>query len=256
MGPRRYFAGTPGPGSDGAPVSRVRTRDLGPSGAGRPALPGPVFVQHDRTMTRPLDVLVLESRRGGARFVADELEANGHHVHRCHEPGDPSFPCRGVSDPSDCPLDGPMDAALLVRQHTGPDPSFLEAGVACAIRAGIPVVEDGSTVLDAYAPWVTARVVGGAVVAGCHQAVARAYEPVIADVLRRCSPLFDATGIDPSKVTCRIELVWPRLHVCLDVPGSVSKGVREALAVRALDAVHSGRRSYDTVNVHVNEVPS
>lgn len=207
-------------------------------------------------MTRPLDVLVLESRRGGARFDVEELEASGHHVHRCHEPGDPSFPCRGVTDPSDCPLDGPMDLALLVREHIAPDPSFLEAGVACAIRAGVPVVEDGSRLLDAFGPWITSRVVGDSVAVTCERAFDLAYEPIVTDVLRRCSPLLDAAGIDPSKVTCRIELVWPRLHVYVDVPGTVARGVREALAVRALDAIRAARRSYDTVNVHVHETSS
>jgi hypothetical protein len=58
------------------------------------------------------------------------------------------------------------------------------------------------------------------------------------------------------RVSCRIELVWPRLLVHLDVPGPVSKGLREALAVRALDAVQAGRRSYSTVNVQVHEIES
>lgn len=204
-------------------------------------------------MTRPLDVLVLENRRNGARIAAEELEAAGYRVHRCHEPADPSFPCRGVVNPSDCPLEGPIDVALVVRQHIHPYPSTLEDGVACAIRAGVPVVEDGSSILDPFEPWITARVEHDPLTVTCHQAVDMAFQPIANDVLRRCRPLLDAAGIDSSDVTCRLEMSWPKLQVHLEVPGPVSAGIREALAVRALDAVRSDRRKFEKINVQVHE---
>jgi hypothetical protein len=207
-------------------------------------------------MTRPLDVLVLENGRGGARVVAEELEAAGHRVHRCHDPAAPTFPCRGIDDAADCPLQGPIDVALLVRHHIHPHPSALEDGVACAIRAGVPLVEQGPDILDPYAPWVTTRVGREPVAAACERAIEVGFEPVVEDVLRRCAVIVDGAGLDMERVSCRIELVWPRLLVHIDVPGPVSKGLREALAVRALDAVQAGRRSYSTVNVQVHEIES
>lgn len=204
-------------------------------------------------MTRLLDVLVLENRRNGARIAAEKLEAAGFRVHRCREPDDPAFPCRGVVNPSDCPLEGPIDVALVVRQHIHPSPSSLEHGVACAIRAGVPVVEDGSSILDPFEPWITARVEHDPLTVTCHQAVEMAFQPIANDVLHRCRPLLDAAGIDPADVTCRLEMHWPKLQVHVEVPGAISAGIREALAVRALDAVRSDRRKFEQVNVQVHE---
>lgn len=207
-------------------------------------------------MSGTLDVLVLENGPGGARDAIDELEGAGHRVHRCHELGAASFPCRGVVDPSDCPLEGPIDVALLVRHHVHPQPSPLEDGVACALKAGVPVVEEGPGILDPYAPWITGRVEGTSVVQACEAAVAAAFQPLVEDVLARCALVLGTAGIDATQVTCHMELAWPRLLVHLEVPGPVSRGIREALAVRALDAVRATRRTFDTVNVQVHEMQS
>lgn len=205
-------------------------------------------------MTRPLDVLVLENGRGGARLATEELEAAGHRVHRCHDPAASTFPCVGIDDRSECPLEGPVDVALLVRHHIHPHPSALEDGVACAIRAGVPLVEQGPDILDPYAPWLTTRVGREPVAVACERAVTTAFEPVIEDVLRRCAVVLETAGIDTTRVTCQMELMWPRLIVHIEVPGPVSKGLREALAVRALDAVQASRRAYSTINVQVREL--
>lgn len=188
--------------------------------------------------------------------AAVELERAGHRVHRCHDAGEPAFPCRGVADPAGCPLDGAIDVVLVVRPHVHPNPSVLEDGVACAIRAGVPVVEDGSSILDPFAPWVTARVGDGGVSVACEQAAALGYEPVADDVLRRCAPVLEAAGVDPASARCWMELEWPRLQVHIDVPATLRAGDREALAVRALDAVRASRRTYDKIDVQVHESAS
>lgn len=205
-------------------------------------------------MERHLNVLALENSRGSARVAVAELEARGHLVHRCHEDGATPFPCRGVVDPSDCPVEGPIDVALVVRHHVHPHPSDDESGVSCAIRAGIPVVEQGPSIRDPFDAWITARVDDRSVAETCEEAVTLFHQPLVADIRRRCAPLLDAAGIDPSRVACEIELDWPQLRVRLDVPGPVSSGMRGSLGVRALDAVRAGRRSYEKVNVQVREV--
>lgn len=130
----------------------------------------------------------------------------------------------------------------------------MEDGVACAIRAGVPLVEQGPDILDPYGPWVTTRVGSEPVAAACERAIDTAFEPIVEDVLRRCAVVLDSAGVETSRVTCRMELLWPRLVVHIDVPGPVTTGLREALAVRALDAVQAGRRSYSTINVRVHEL--
>lgn len=203
-------------------------------------------------MNGTLDVLVLENGPGGARAAIEQLEAAGHRVHRCHDAGQPSFPCRGVVDAASCPLDGPIDVALIVRHHVHPQPSPLEDGVSCALRAGIPVVEEGPSIRDPYEPFITSRVTGTSVAEACEEAVAIGYRPLTEDILARCGPLFASSGIDTAQVGCHVELAWPRLLVHIEVPKPVSSGTREALAVRALDAVRAGRRTFGTVNVQVH----
>ena len=104
-----------------------------------------------------LDVLLVESHPGNGARVAGALERAGHHVHRCHEPGATGFPCTEITSPGSCPLDAGVDVALLVRR-VAPHPTDLEQGVSCALRAGLPIIEDGPTILDPFEPYLTGRV--------------------------------------------------------------------------------------------------
>lgn len=124
-----------------------------------------------------LDVLLIESRPGSGAIDAGRLEAAGHRVHRCHPdtrpgleaplPARDRYLCTGVT--AWCPLDDGVDVALLVRRRVMPRPVAREAGVSCALRAGVPVVEDGPAVLDPFEPWLAGRVAGD-VVAACEAA--------------------------------------------------------------------------------------
>ena len=117
-------------------------------------------------------VLVLEGEPGAAGEVERRLRAAGHEVVRCHEPGLPLFPCVGLSDGA-CPLDGPrVDVAVTVRGHVRPSPALTEDGAVCALRAGIPLVMAGRTVLNPFAPWAAADVREADVVEACEAVVA------------------------------------------------------------------------------------
>jgi hypothetical protein len=130
-----------------------------------------------------LDILVIESHRGTATDAAHALEAAGHRVGRCHDPDSRGFPCRGVVDPSSCPLAARPDLALLVRSHVEPRPTPLEQGVSCALRAGVPLVEAGPATLDPYDPWLAARVRWADDVVGACEAVASAAGPGVEQAL-------------------------------------------------------------------------
>src|SRR3546814_20188340 len=138
-----------------------------------------------------MDVLLIQSRPGAARAAAESLEAAGHRVHLCHEPGEPAFPCKGLVDPSSCPLEGHIDVALLVRPRIAPRPTAVEDGVTCALRAGVPLVEPGSELLDPSGPWVTLRThTDDAVVASCAEATQLRHDPLRPALLpRRPTPL-------------------------------------------------------------------
>jgi hypothetical protein len=206
-------------------------------------------------MTTPLDVLVIESHPGAAAAATAALEAAGHHATTCHPAGaEAAFPCRAVIDPADCPLDDRPDVALLVRRPSGhAEPSPREQGAGCAIRDGVPLVEAGSPALDPYEPWLADRVQGhGDVVAACEAARTAALGALRTRILTLVRPSLAAARITMADVTCRIEPRGMGLHVDFDIVGAVPRGLRQALAVRTLDAVRGGRRPYEHVSVSVN----
>src|SRR5690554_2499155 len=91
-------------------------------------------------------VLVVGSGPKSADGAAQQLEAAGHEVVRCHADGGPAFPCVGLDDEQGCPLDeGPVDVVLHVHDATAVVPSLYEEGVSCGIRRHVPavVVADG-----------------------------------------------------------------------------------------------------------------
>jgi hypothetical protein len=125
---------------------------FGPPGTDRRPSPEHPLAPDDRDMTKPLDVLVIESHPGAAAEAVQALEAAGHHVHRCYDDHSHGFPCLGVIDPAECPLARRTDVALLVRRRVAPGPTALEQGATCAIRAGVPLVEAGPEPLVPSSP--------------------------------------------------------------------------------------------------------
>ncbi len=203
-------------------------------------------------MTKPLKVLLLESHPGAGTTTADRLVHDGHQVHRCHEPGDTGFACIGLGPDRHCPIDRHIDAAVLVRSEDTPDPTPLEDGVRCAIRAGIPVVEVSGTGPDPFAEWVALHADESSVSAACTTAVELAAQPLIAAVLAKVTPLLDEAGYNPDDVECTISTEFPDLDLDVGVPGPVDRPLEQALGVRAYDALRPLTRRYKTVNVTVH----
>jgi hypothetical protein len=203
-------------------------------------------------MTKPLDVLVIESHPGAAAEAWRALEAAGHHVFRCYDDDTNGFPCLGVIDPAECPLARRTDVALLVRLRVAPRPSALEQGATCAIRAGVPLVEAGPEPLDPFEPWLAARVDDN-VVATCEAASDTAIGELRREILRLVAPILFSAGIVTSQALCRIEPEATRLHVQFDLPAAVTTAVKQALAVRVLDAVRGAGRTYGPVHVSVHD---
>ncbi len=194
-----------------------------------------------------LDVLVVESHPGASQHQAEQLEAAGHRVHRCNEPGSDAFPCREITEPGSCPVDAGVDVALLVRRHVAPRPTDREQGISCVIRAQVPVVEDGPAVLDPYANYVATRITGD-VVASCEAAAASGYDPMRSAVLERMAPLLRSAGHEVDDVECSFVRVGTDLRVHLRGP-AMSADQEQALAVRAMDAINTMGRSYGRIDV-------
>lgn len=203
-------------------------------------------------MATPFDVLMIESGPGMGSGPATDLLEAGHRVHWCHDPSDRGFWCRGLHNPSTCPLDRHVDVAFVARDSVDPRPTVLEAGVRCAIRAHVPVVEQGTEPLDPYAPWVAERIKRGEdPVVACERAVGQTHNPLEAAIRSRISGLLAAATIPSEDVYCRFHTEGHALAIELTLPVAVSKRVKHALAVRVLDAVGASRRTYGPIDVNV-----
>jgi hypothetical protein len=208
-------------------------------------------------MTTQLNVLLLESQTGVGHDAAEALSAAGHRVHRCFDgvPESFAYPCTAMTKPGSCPLDGDVDVdvALLVRHLVTAPPTGRERGVSCAVRAGVPVVEQGGDALDDFGPWVDRRVGPSTdVVTACEAAAEDAAEPVRSAVLENLRTLLQGVGVAPEDVRCRLAVDGTNLGVHLDLPVEVGTRVEHALGVRTLDAVRAGPRSYGQVRVFVH----
>ena len=135
-----------------------------------------------------MDVLMLESEAGAADTAIQQLEGGGHRVFRCHEPGAAVFPCRALAGEGPCPLADPgIDVAVTVRSHPDVQPSPTEDGVACALRARVPLVVAGNDILSPYDEWAAEVVRDHDVVGACKRVLAAPsgdHSEVATDALR------------------------------------------------------------------------
>lgn len=201
------------------------------------------------TIHRPLDVLVVEAEPDIGIPASRALVEAGHRVHRCHEPGQPAFPCTAVTKPGSCPLEGPIDVTLLVREHSYPHPTAAEGAVVCALRAGVPVVEDGPELLDPFTQFISVRAEGDPV-AACEGAAEHRWDDLASLVVGRGREVMVAHSVGDVALSCRITGDGDTLRVHLSTATPVGPRVEQALAVRAFDVVRSERGQHAKVAVH------
>jgi hypothetical protein len=136
----------------------------------------------------PPTVLVVGTDDWAVEQSATELEAGGFRILRCHEPGEPAFPCNALVQGRTCPLDVGFDVVVTVRARPLSAPSQGELGVVCALHAGAPLVVAGVGSDRPFGPWAAATVEqGGDVVTACDKVAAitdsvedqRLEEPVV-----------------------------------------------------------------------------
>ena len=184
-------------------------------------------------------VLILEGRAGAAGETITRLEQAGHSVSRCHDPNAAVFPCNGMVDGNQCPLDeDQVDVAVVVRDQGNPEPTASEDGVGCALRRHIPLVmvgqADSSPYWDhavAFAPGPETAVAAVADAASAplpkHDAAA---EGALRDVL-------DRHGFPEVTASATVRRMGRDLMVTLRPGAALDKNVAEMASVRAVGAV-------------------
>src|SRR5260221_7905069 len=127
---------------------------------------------------QPRTVLVVGVEDWGIEQAAQALVGAGHRVLRCHEPGEPAFPCNALRPDRTCPIVTGFDVALTVRSRPAAVPAPGEMGVLCALRQGIPLVVAGlgGESLSAFATTVVGH--HDSVVGACEAAAATGPSPV------------------------------------------------------------------------------
>jgi len=173
-----------------------------------------------------MNVLLLETEAGAADAATEELTDRGHRVSRCHEPGRPAFPCRALEG-QPCPLVDPgIDVAVTVRGHPGTRPSLREDGVACALRARVPLVVGGRVAFNPYEEWADEVVEDGDLVGACERVAAapsRDHSEVARDSLREAVRLRAGSAGDADAVVWRDR---SRLRVLLEGVDDLDRSVR------------------------------
>jgi hypothetical protein len=195
-----------------------------------------------------MDVLVIESEPGAADPAIEALEAADHRVVRCHEPGAPAFPCRGLA-PGDCPLEhGNVDVVLDVRARTTPHPDPLEDGVTCALRRRVPVVLSGSSAVNPFARFPVLDASHQDVVTACERAARgpRAEHEAVAD--RALEATLRNAGIDEAGRTV-VHRRLGGLHVTLLVPPATPAQLGRMAAVRVAGALRAFDRSAGSIDI-------
>jgi hypothetical protein len=121
-------------------------------------------------------VLVVGTDDWAIEQSATSLEEAGFAVLRCHEPGEPAFPCNAFIEGRTCPLDVGFDVVATVRARPLDTVAPGELGVICALRRGIPLVAAGVAPERPFGPWAAVTVEqGGELVGACDKVAGQAF---------------------------------------------------------------------------------
>lgn len=113
-------------------------------------------------------VLVVGTDDWAIEQAAADLEAGACEVLRCHDPGQPAFPCNALVEGRTCPLDAGFDVVADMRARTSGGLTQSEFGVICALHHGKPLVLAGLAPDVPLGPWAASTVEhGGSLVEAC-----------------------------------------------------------------------------------------
>ena len=198
---------------------------------------------------------MMESHPGVGAVAGARLEQAGHRIVRCNAP-DHARPCRGLTGDDACPLDEPVDVAVLVRE---PGSFGVEHGVVCASRERVPLVE----LAGAHDPLAAAATATGLasvlvtdgddVVAACERAAVdgRGHVRAVERRLLQLGVLTPAEVLHQEDVRLRIDRSARRLRLVVELSDGARS--REAEIVRAAaQALRDHDRAVAVIDVVVH----
>lgn len=201
--------------------------------------------------------LLTENELGVGRSVEADLVAAGVEVHRCRPAGAAGYECEGMPSGHGCPLDHVgTDAVVAVRSRRGGPTTELEAGVACALRAGVPVALVGGGKGAGYVPWASVQTEERAdAVAAFELAARRGREALIAPARVMAERVLgpDAAGC-PIEVS--VEFAGDRLRAEVAIDAPVDARTCETVAVRVAGVLRPRARWAKAVDVGVHGRPA
>lgn len=200
-------------------------------------------------------VLVLEGTPGAGVTASEQLTAAGHAVTSCHD-GPSSFPCRGLGGGGGCPIEdgAPIDAALLIRDTAGPEPTATEDGVRCALRRHIPLAIAGELEDNPYLSFAAATSNGFDHIVGVTEEAVEAPMAGHAGIARNALvKVLESEGLDATAADVAVRRNGSTLSVDL-VPGTVlDSTLLDTASVRVLAAVRAHDRAASIIDVSVTQ---
>jgi hypothetical protein len=191
-------------------------------------------------------VLVVGTLPAAIERAAAELEAAGHEVVQCHDGAEAAFPCAGLIEGRECPLDvGPVDVVVTARDVTWTRPAPYEEGAVCALRRHTPLVSlhDHN---DPFARWTCREVtLVGDLPAAVEEAAAAPLPNHSAVASAAAESVAVAAGVDPTGIGAVVHRSRGALKVKLtltpaasDLEGTIAARVMTAL--REIDTSATG----------------
>jgi hypothetical protein len=194
-------------------------------------------------------VLVNESEGGAADWAVELLESQGHEVLRCHNRGERPLPCAALRPGHACPLRDPgVDVAVTVRSHPRSRPTLLEDGIACALRARVPVVVAGQTLLNPYEAFGV-ELVEGQHVAGAVERLTMAPSPGHSQVATHA--LLDALRREPGSAIAVVFRSRAGVRVELEAVPIVERSAVKAAVPKVIAAVREYDRDTERIDVSI-----
>ena len=196
-------------------------------------------------------VLVVGTLPNAISRVDRELQAAGHEVVRCHEAGEPAFPCAALAEKQTCPLErAPVDVTVTVRDRPWSGPSPFEDGAVCALRQHIPLVAVDADI-NPFEPWTRREASSGDDLSAVCEEAATAPLPLHSRIASgTAGEVVELAGFDPLGTDGVVHRRRGALHVMVDVPEAAA-GIHGVIAARVVTALREIDRHASGIDVEV-----